>query len=537
MTSSLVNAHKVELMTFPTHRLKANMPGAPRESTCQGFTLTEAMVAAVTTFVIAGGAAVGMRSLNSAIRANADLSGLRSNAITGTRLLRTEVQRSQHLIVKGGTHSKQREYTDINSPDHPEYKTSIDTCQGLEPDSVFNPFFGLKMAELNTPVIYGLGLANSGMNYALIRCGPPLKADGYYETETAIRSTIFEGIGTICNTNGTRCNEPQSKQGHQLKIAQIAASLNTTLNTNNRSGLRSYLEPAIAIQTDESRKLLRIIDPTQDSDAIKYSYLENPSAKAGSQVDLDLTAYARAEKLAHTDSLSALPRGNNAETINRCEGSTCSFYGIPVNSDSVQLIVDGSGAMSECIAWGSTRASRSRVFFNADSYFETRLSCLATRMDSLQSELRNLLNSLPSTTSLSLQVFSSPGQLNHRNWKQGELVALTPSNRNSALAFINSLSNGPVTQWGDNDPWDALDRAFKNDAASNLYFLSSNQPTSDPNGGAWSSQDDQTTANRYAAINNSRKTQLAVNTVSVGLHSAWMEMISNNASGSYKLVN
>ena len=157
-------------------------------------------------------------------------------------------------------------------------------------------------------------------------------------------------------------------------------------------------------------------------------------------------------------------------------------------------------------------------------------------MDSLQSELRNLLNSLPSTTSLSLQVFSSPGQLNHRNWKQGELVALTPSNRNSALAFINSLSNGPVTQWGDNDPWDALDRAFKNDAASNLYFLSSNQPTSDPNGGAWSSQDDQTTANRYAAINNSRKTQLAVNTVSVGLHSAWMEMISNSASGSYKLL-
>ena len=537
MTSSLVNAHKVELMTFPTHRLKANMPGAPRESTCQGFTLTEAMVAAVTTFVIAGGAAVGMRSLNSAIRANADLSGLRSNAITGTRLLRTEVQRSQHLIVKGGTHSKQREYTDINSPDHPEYKTSIDTCQGLEPDSVFNPFFGLKMAELNTPVIYGLGIANSGMNYALIRCGPPLKADGYYETQTAIRSTVFEGIGTICDTNSESCHAAQSKQARQVKVAQIATSLNTTLNPDNTSGVRSSFEPAFAIQTDESRKLLKIVDPTPDADAIQHSYLQNPSAKGGRQVDLDLTAYARAEKSSQVDAAPALPSGDNSDAINRCKGSNCSFYGIPVNSNSVQLVVSGSGSMSECIAWGNTRASRSRVFFNGGSYFETRRSCLATRMDSLQSELRNLVNSLPSTTSLSLQVFSSPGQLNHRNWQQGELLALTPSSRNSALAFINSLSNGPVTQWGENDPWDALDRAFENDSASTLYFLNGNQPNSDPNGGSWSSQDDQATANRYAGINNSRKTQLSVNTVSVGLHSAWMEMIRNNASGSYKLVN
>ena len=150
-------------------------PFTKRPNKTNGFTLTEALVAAVTTMVVAGGAAVGMRGLNSAIRESSDLSGLRSNATTGTRLLRSEVQRSLHLMVQGGTHAAQREYTDLNNPDHPEYKTALNTCAALEPNSVFNPFFGMKMAELDTPVIYGLGVAKNGMNYAVIRCGPPLR--------------------------------------------------------------------------------------------------------------------------------------------------------------------------------------------------------------------------------------------------------------------------------------------------------------------------------------------------------------------------
>ena len=77
-------------------------------SKLNGFTLTEAMVAAVTTMVVVGGAAMGMRSLNSAIRESGDLSGLRSNALTGTRLLRSEVQRSLYLIVKGGSYEDER---------------------------------------------------------------------------------------------------------------------------------------------------------------------------------------------------------------------------------------------------------------------------------------------------------------------------------------------------------------------------------------------------------------------------------------------
>ena len=116
-------------------------------------------------------------------------------------------------------------------------------------------------------------------------------------------------------------------------------------------------------------------------------------------------------------------------------------------------------------------------------------------------------------------------------------MALTPSNRSRALEFVNSLSNGPVTRWGGTHPWDALNRAFRNDAASSIYFLTDGQPNRDPNGGYWSSRDYNSTASRYLAMNNRRNNQLAVNTVSIGLHSPWMEMMSNSASGSYKLVN
>ena len=512
-------------------------------SKLNGFTLTEAMVAAVTTMVVVGGAAMGMRSLNSAIRESGDLSGLRSNALTGTRLLRSEVQRSLYLIVRGGSYEDERGYTDMENGAYPEYQASINDCAAIQSGRTFNPFFGMKMAELDTPVVYGLGTANNGMNYSLIRCGPPLSADGRYETESVILSTVLEGIGTIpCDDPSGQCPRPTNKEGKQLEIAEIAANLDTTLLSDNSSGLRSYMEPAIAIQTDSYRKLLKIIDPTTESDAINYSFLHNPGGKGGSQVDLDLIAYARADKVSRTDDFYTVRTGDSGlvddpDPITTCQGNNCSFYGIPVNTNSVQLVVDGSGSMSACVAWGNTRSSTKRIFFNGRKYFRTRRNCLVTRMESLQSELRNLLNSLPASANVSLQAFSSPGYLNHRNWKDGQLVALTPANLSSALAFVNSLSEGRVTRWGGTHPWDALNKAFRNDSANSIYFLTDGQPNRDPNGGYWSTRDYNRTADRYVAMNNNRNDQLAVNTVSIGLHSPWMEMMSNGASGSYKLVN
>ena len=53
---------------------------------------------------------------------------------------------------------------------------------------------GMQMAELQTPIIYGLGLGKA-QNYALLRCGPALSGDGRYEKEDVILSKILDGIG------------------------------------------------------------------------------------------------------------------------------------------------------------------------------------------------------------------------------------------------------------------------------------------------------------------------------------------------------
>ena len=124
-----------------------------------------------------------------------DLSSLRSSATSGMRLLRSEVQRSLYLVVNGGSHDSERDYTNINDVNHPEYGASISACKALAGNGVFNPMFGLKMAELNTLVIYGLGLSQNGNDYALIRCGAPLNTDGRYETEQPTLATILENIG------------------------------------------------------------------------------------------------------------------------------------------------------------------------------------------------------------------------------------------------------------------------------------------------------------------------------------------------------
>jgi hypothetical protein len=302
------------------------------------------------------------------------------------------------------------------------------------------------------------------------------------------------------------------------------------------------MEPALAIQTDPIRKLLKLVDPTTTTDSIKYSFLQLPGAKRDTKVDLNLLAYARADKVARSDAFYDVMTGdsnasNTSTNQSGCSGITCSFYGIPVNTNEIQLIVDGSGSMSACITWGNTNGSQSRTYFNGSSYSSTKRNCLVTRMESLQNELRNLLTSLPASVSISLQAFSSPGYLNHRQWNSGTMTPLTDSNRSSALAFVNSLSAGDVTRWGGTQPWNALDKAFANANSKTIYFMTDGFPNNDRNGGSWTSSDYQPTANTYINMNNTRNQRLAVNTISIGQDSPWLKLISDGSSGSYKIVD
>ena len=425
----------------------------------------------------------------------------------------------------------------------------MDKCKELADNGngVFNPMFGLKMAELNTPVIYGLGLSQNGNDYALIRCGAPLNSDGRYETEEVTLATILENIGKIpCTKITSTCDTPKNNLGKDMTLAEIAAAVDTSLDTNNRSKPATYLQPALAIQTDAIRKLLKLVDPTDTTsdptNLISSSFLEIPGGTSNANVNLDMVAYARADKVARDDAYYNVMNGDtsspsNPQTLSGCTGSSCSFYGIPVTSNAIQLIVDGSGSMSACIAWGTTTNSKSRVYYNGSSYSTTKRNCLVTRMESLQNELRNLLMSLPGTARISLQAFSSPGYLNHRSWMNGNLVELTESNRTSALAFVNGLSAGDVTRWGGTMPWPTLDKAFANLTAQSIYFMTDGDPNNDRNGGSWSSADFQPTANTYLGINNGRAIKLTVNTVSIGQDSPWLKLLSDGAIGTYKLVN
>jgi hypothetical protein len=508
-----------------------------------GFSLTEAMVGAAAGAVLITGGAIALRSISASMHHSGDLASLRSSATSGIRLLRSEVQRSLYLVVKGGNHDSERDYTNLEDANHPDYAASILECQSLAGAAPFNPIFGLKMAELNTPVIYGLGLSQNGNSYALIRCGAPLNTDGRYETEQATLSTILENIGKIpCLKANEPCEAPKNSQGKEMTLAEIVSATDTYLDTNNRSKPSSYLQPAFAIQTDSIRKLLKMVDPTVPTDSLYASFLQIPGGMRDANVNLDMVAYARTDKVARDDAYYVTMNGdttatNEPTTLSGCTGSSCSFYGIPVNNDSIQLIVDGSGSMSSCITWGSTTNSKARVYYNGSNYISTKRNCLVTRMESLQNELRNLLMSLPGSVHISLQAFSSPGYLNHRSWMKGDLVELNEVNRSSALAFVNSLASGDVTRWGGTSPWATLDKAFANSNGKSIYFMTDGDPNLDRNSGSWSVSDFLPTANFYLNLNNGRSIKLIVNTVSIGQDSPWLKMISDGAAGAYKLVN
>jgi hypothetical protein len=500
-------------------------------------------VSAAAGAVLITGGAMALRTISSSMNHSGNLSSLRSSASSGMRLLRSEVQRSLYIVVKGGSHDSERDYTNLSDANHPEYAESITECKALTGNGVFNPVFGLKMAELNTPVIYGLGLSQNGNDYALVRCGAPLNTDGRYETEQPTLATILENIGKIpCTKTPGPCIGPKNSQGKDMTLAEIVVAVDTSLDTNNRSKPSSFLQPALAIQTDSIRKMLKLVDPTDPTDSVNYSFLQLPGGTSDATVNLDMMAYARADKVARDDAYYDVMNGDSTSTgqptsLSGCTGSICSFYGIPVTSDAIQLIVDGSGSMSSCITWGSTTNSTSRVYYDGSSYTSSKRNCLVTRMESLQNELRNLLMSLPSTARISLQAFSSAGYLNHRTWNNGNMAELNDTNRASALAFVNSLSSGDVKRWGGTSPWLTLDKAFANSSAKSIYFMTDGDPNNDRNGNSWSSADFQPTATTYLGINNGRSIKLIVNTVSIGQDSPWLKLISESASGTYKMVN
>ncbi len=568
-----------------SHPLRAN-----------GFGMAETVVAAGAGCLLIGASALALRSTQTLIDKSASKSNLRQNTTNGLRLLRSEVERSMHILVNNNEDvTEGMEHTDIGNE---QYQETVKECGLLakERNQAFKPLFGIKMVDLNAPIIYGFGMSSNnrtknsegvraGSGYALLRCGATLSTDGRYsETEKVFISKAIEDIGTMGCANPDGCEQPKNTNGNTKSLKEIIADLDVSF-AKDITPVRTYREPALRIETDRQRKLVKFIDPNPDSENEEYSYLESRNAanKRITRYPLYLAAFARADKRQenygdgmwnrHSGSFTVDSKGGDGsskenamllpcDSDKHChndaryhphQGQGTIFSGTyirNVKSKRVRFLVDGSGSMSACILWGST-TGKSRIYWKEDHWIQTRKNCAYTRMESLQSELISLITALPPDTEVSIQSFSSPGGTNHKLWKESSdgLIRIGEDGiRDSAIAFVNSLNNGsPLkydkaskvwrSRWGGTDPWEGLDAAFADNKADTLYFLTDGQPNTDRDRGKWSTDDYDPTVDYYSKINNERKLALKANTISVGLESPWMEKLSTETIGDYLKVD
>ena len=161
-------------------------------------------------------------------------------------------------------------------------------------------------------------------------------------------------------------------------------------------------------------------------------------------------------------------------------------------------------------------------------------------MEAMQDELTTILTDLSDETRIGLRSFSTSGRKNNKNWapSSNKLVTIgEPGMRESAIAFVNTLDDSYPGDWGGTKPWTAIQAAFNDQEVDTLYLLSDGQPNNDRWGGSWSSKDYNKTAEYYAAQNNYRDIELKVNTISLGLSSPWMEILSELTSGNYNQID
>ena len=485
--------------------------------------MTEAMVATVATSLVIGASALGLRTTETLIGQSTDKATLRQNTTNGMRLMRSEIERSIHLVVKSSEGFPEgKNHLDLSDS---RYTNSLTTCENLAGAGGFKPIFGAKMIELTDPVFYGVSTATNGLGYTLKRCGAPLKLDGNYddETEKSFVSTILEDIGRIpCNSD-------------ECPTEQELGTYLTTSDFTFEQGFTPYrevYEPAIRIETDSNYKLIKFVDPTEetpDNDNINASYLEKRSnTKSITKKDLHFAAFARADKR-----VNDLDDDSNGGIL-----SGAFFQNI--TSDRVRFVVDGSGSMSACVLWGDGYAQWRKFYKPGHGYITTNRRCALTRMESLQKELAVILDKLPDDTRIGLRSFSSYGYENHKVWKDygTKLKRLGDEGvRDSAIAFVYSLDDETPSSWGGTDPWDAIQAAFNDQETDALYFLSDGKPNRDRNGGYWGSSDEDPTANYYAGLNTGRDVVLKVHTTALGLESAWMEQLAERTGGHYNEVD
>lgn len=518
--------------------LLANIQRKPELNGFAG--MSELVIAAGvgTLLIMASGAA--LQSTGTLIKQSEAKTTLRQNSINGMRLMRSEVERSMHLVLNK-SEAFAGDQTHINLNDS-RYTNLVKDCAALAGNRPFIPMFGVKMIELNQPVLYGMSLGSGG--FTIERCGAPLNPDGQYnETANVFLSRVLEGIGAIPCRKESELQEGESlasvcDEGGPTK-AEILSSTDFTF-TEGKTPSRSERQPALRIETDNNYKLVKFIDPTaagegQDEDTITESFI-NKLGVGDRQVTyqpLYFTAFARADK--RIDNFGGEGQG----------GPLNGAFFQNITSSNVRFVIDGSGSMSACVMWGDGIGDW-RIFYDRNiGYFSTNWNCALTRMEALISEMTMILEQLPNNTKVGLTSFSSDGYVNNKEWSESKngLVRLgDEGKRDLAIQFVNTLDNEIATLWGGTDPWNAIQKAFDDTETDTLYLMSDGQPNLNRKGGYWSRSDHQPTANYYAEENNNRKHDgvdraLIVNATSLGLESLWLKKLSELTQGYYNQID
>ena len=158
----------------------------------KGFSLPEVLMAASAGAVLVGASTLALRTTGSLINKMDQKASLQQNTTSGKKLMRSEIERSLHLLISTDeTPKEDLAHTNIN---HEDYRSSLSECRAIAEKSnkVFRPIFGVNMAELNQPIYYGLSTSTTGRGYSIQRCGAVMSLDGKYdETEEMTMAMII----------------------------------------------------------------------------------------------------------------------------------------------------------------------------------------------------------------------------------------------------------------------------------------------------------------------------------------------------------
>ena len=126
--------------------------------------MAEAVISLGAGTLLIGASALALRTTGSLISNTTEKTHLRQNALNGERLMRSEVERGLHLLIATATApSPALAHTDLNSE---QYAQTLGACKNLaevrRPASHFLPVFGIRMASLDEPIIYGISSNRSG---------------------------------------------------------------------------------------------------------------------------------------------------------------------------------------------------------------------------------------------------------------------------------------------------------------------------------------------------------------------------------------